>query len=134
MEKHTPMRFPVRTLVTVLGVGFVLQGLAWLVDPARVAAGLGMPLLDGLARSTQIGDLSAFFLVAGATMLAGVRPGRARLLYVPAALIGGAAVTRTLAWALHDAAFAALFIAVEVAVGLLLLAAAGNLDDWNRRP
>jgi len=63
-----------------------------------------------------------------------VRAGRARLLYVPAALIGGAAVTRTLAWALHDAAFAALFIAVEVAVGLLLLAAAGNLDDWNRRP
>jgi hypothetical protein len=47
---------------------------------------------------------------------------------VPAALIGGAAVTRTLAWALHGAAFAGLFISIEVAVGLFLLRAAATLD------
>jgi hypothetical protein len=131
MKKQMSMRSPLHIMVTILGLGFMLQGIAWLVDPARVAAGLGMPLLDGLARSTQIGDLSAFFLVAGATMLVGGRPGQARLLYVPAALIGGAAVTRTLAWALHGAAFAALFIAVEILVGLILLTAAGNPDDRN---
>jgi hypothetical protein len=88
-----------------------------------------MPLLDGLARSTQVGDLSAFFLVAGGTMLIGSRPGRARLLYVPAGLVGGAAVTRTLAWALHGAAFATLFITVEVVVGAILLKAASALDE-----
>jgi hypothetical protein len=112
----------------LLGAGFALQGVGWLVDPARVAASLGMPLLDGLARSTQVGDLAIFFLVAGVTMLLGSRPGRASLLYVPAGLIGGAAITRTLAWAFQGAAFAALFITVEVVVGVLLLRAASTLD------
>ena len=129
MEKQNAMRSRWHVVATLLGVFFTLQGLGWLADPARAAAGLGMPLLDGLARSTQVGDLSAFFLVAGVTMLMGSRPGRARLLYVPAGLIGGAAVTRTLAWALHGAAFATLFITVEVVVGAILLKAASALDE-----
>ncbi len=122
------MRSVLRLAVTVLGIGFALQGLLWVVDPARAAAGLGMPLLDGLGRSTQAGDFASFFLVAGVTMVLGSRPGRAPLLYVPAGLIGGASITRTAAWALHGAAFAATFIAVEVVVGVLLLVAAAALD------
>jgi len=118
-----------RTVITLLGAFFALQGVAWLIDPARVAAGLGMPLLDGLARSTQVGDLASFFLVAGVTMLVGARPGRAALLYVPAGLIGGAAVTRTLAWLLQGADFALVFITVEVVVGATLIAGARRLDD-----
>ena len=121
-------RSPLRILVTLLGVFFVLQGIAWLVDPARAAAGLGMPLLDGLARSTQIGDLAAFFLTGGVTIVVGARPGRARLLLVPAGMLGAAAVVRTLAWALHGAEFAAAFIATEVAVAALLLVAVRRLD------
>lgn len=62
-------------------------------------------------------------------MLLGSRPGRARLLLVPAALIGGAAVTRTLAWLFQGAAFAWLFITVEVVVGATLVRAARRLDD-----
>ena len=118
-----------RLAIRVLGAFFAFQGVAWLIDPARVAAGLGMPLLDGLARSTQVGDLACFFLVAGVTMLLGTRPGRSDLLYVPAALIGGAAVTRTLAWLLQGAAFAAFFITVEVVVGATLLVGAKRLDE-----
>ena len=123
------MRSPLRIATTILGGFFALQGVGWLVDPARAATALGMPLLDGLARSTQIGDLSAFFLLAGVTMLVGSRPGRARLLYVPAGLIGGAAVTRTLAWALHGADFATLFIPIEIAVGIFLFTAARSMDE-----
>ena len=122
------MQARLRTIITVLGAFFLLQGLAWLVDPARVAAGLGMPLLAGLARSTQVGDLASFFIVAGATMLIGSRPGRSELLWVPAALIGGAAVTRTLAWLLQGADFALLFITVEVAVAATLVTGARRLD------
>lgn len=122
------MQSALRPATLVLGLLFVLQGLAWLADPARAASALGMPLLDGLARSTQVGDFAAFFLVAGGTMALGSRPGRARLLYVPAALIGGAAVTRTVAWALHGADFATTFILVEIATGLLLVTAARKLD------
>jgi hypothetical protein len=122
------MRSPLRIATTVLGAFFVIQGLVWVLDPARAAEGLGMPLLDGLARSTQIGDLAAFFLTAGATILLGARPGRARLLYVPACLFGAAAVGRTLAWALHGAAFATVFIAIEFAAAALLVTAARRLD------
>jgi hypothetical protein len=129
MEKQKSMRSPFRIATTIVGAIFFLQGLGWLVDPARAAAGLGMPLLDGLARSTQVGDLSIFFLMAGLTILVGSRPSRARLLYVPAGLIGGTAITRTLAWAFHDAAFATFFIAVEVAVGTFLLVAARSMDE-----
>jgi hypothetical protein len=118
-----------RTVIVVLGAFFALQGIGWLVDPARVAASLGMPLLDGMARSTQVGDLAIFFLVAGVAMMLGTRPGRSGTLYFPAALIGGAAVTRTLAWAFQGADFAAFFIAVEVIVGLTLLQGARQLDS-----
>ncbi len=117
-----------RTAVAVLGAIFALQGLGWLVVPGRAASALGMPLLDGLGRSTQIGDFAAFFLVGGLTTLAGSRPGRAHWLRFPAALIGTAALTRPLAWLLHGADFAALFITVEIATAVFLAYAATRLD------
>jgi hypothetical protein len=113
-----------RLITTLLGLGFTLQGLGWLAAPERAAAGLGMPLLDGVGRSTQIGDFAAFFLTAGVTMLAGLRPGRVRLLLVTAGLLASAAAGRTIAWAVHGAAFATAFVAVEVGAAALLVAVA----------
>jgi hypothetical protein len=113
-----------RLLVVLLGAGFLLQGLVWIVAPGRAAESLGMPLLDGLGRSTQIGDFAAFFLTAGATMLVGSRPGRARLLLVPAGMFAAAAIVRMLAWLVHGAAFADAFIPVEVVAAVLLAIAA----------
>lgn len=117
-----------RLVVTILGVVFALQGVGWLIAPARIAGSLGMPLLDGIGRSTQVGDFASFFLTAGITMLIGTRPGRARVLLFPMALIGGAAVMRTLAWLLQGADFAFVFIAVEVVTGAILYRAAGQAD------
>ena len=117
-----------RLIVTLLGAFFALQGLGFLVAPQRAVESLGMPLLDGVARSTQLGDFAAFFLVAGLGILYGSRPGNARALLFPAALIGGAAVTRTLAWLLQGADFAAMFIAVEVITGVILYRAANTID------
>jgi hypothetical protein len=110
-----------RILTMLVGSGFFLQGLGWIVAPERSAARLGMPLLDGLGRSTQIGDFAAFFLTAGATMLVGSAARRPRLLLVPAGMLGTAAVARTISWLVHGAAFAPAFIAVEVLVALMLL-------------
>ena len=123
------MRSILRVVTTLMGVGFALQGVAWLVVPQRAAAGLGMPVLDGLARSTQFGDFAAFFLTLGVSILAGNRAGRARLLYFPAGLLGSAALCRTVAWAAHGAAFATTFIAVETVACLLLLAAARRAES-----
>jgi hypothetical protein len=117
-----------RIVTILMGVAFALQGVGWLVAPRRAAAMLGMPVLDGLARSTQFGDFAAFFLTLGLSILAGIRSGHARLLYFPAGLLGSAALGRTVAWAVHDAAFATTFILVELAASLLLLGAAWRLE------
>ena len=113
-----------RIATIVMGVAFTLQGLGWIVVPDRAAAGLGMPVLDGLARSTQFGDFAAFFVTLGGSILLGCLPGRARVLHFPAALLATAALGRTLAWLLHGADFATLFIAVETIGALVLLVAA----------
>ena len=39
--------------------------ISWLFDPTAAAAGLGMPYLEGIGRSTQVGDFSAFFVFLG---------------------------------------------------------------------
>jgi len=101
----------------------LLSGLRWLVDPSGSAAGLGMPLLDGIGRSTQIGDLAAFFVVAGGFGLAGLLRKNAVLLYTPAALVGAAALFRLLATT-QGAALATQLIAVEVIMCVIFVAAA----------
>ena len=122
------MRSALRILTSLMGAGFALQGVGWLVDPERAAATLGMPVLDGLARSTQFGDFAAFFLTLGLSILAGSLSGRARLLYFPAALLGSAAFGRIVAWGAHGAAFATTFILVEIVASLLLLVAARRVE------
>jgi hypothetical protein len=122
------MSTTLRFSIVLLGAVFALQGLGWLVAPQRAASDLGMPLLDGLGRSTQIGDFASFFFVAGGAMLLGALALRGELLRVAAALFGCAALGRTLAWLAHGADLAAFFIAVEVAVAVLLLAGARRAD------
>ena len=123
------MRTTLRILTILMGTGFALQGVGWLVAPDRAASALGMPVLDGLARSTQFGDFAAFFLTLGLSILAGIRPGHGRSLYFPAGLLGSAAVCRTVAWAVHGAAFATAFILVELVANLLLLAAVRQVES-----
>jgi hypothetical protein len=115
-----------RITTILLGLAFTLQGLAWVVAPGRAAAGLGMPVLDGLGRSTQFGDFAAFFLTLGISILVGTTPGRSRALYFPATLLGLVAVCRTIAWLIHGADFAALFIAVEVVGAAILITQASS--------
>jgi hypothetical protein len=119
---------PLRILTALVGAFFALQGLHWLVNPAAAAAGLAMPLLDGMARSTQIGDLAAFFLATGTTAIVGSRPGRAQWLLAPAGILFTAALGRTIAFAAHGAELATTFIAVEVAAGAFLAFASTRLD------
>lgn len=121
------MKQALRGLAMLLGAFYALQGAIWLAAPQQAAAGLGMPVLDGVGRSTQFGDFAGFFLTLGASILAGARPGRGHWLFFPAALLGSAALARSLAWAVHGAAFATQFIAVEVVSALILVAAAKQL-------
>lgn len=105
--------------------GFILFliGLRWLIDPTGAAASLGMDLLAGAGRSTQIGDFAAFFIVCGGLVLLGLATRNASLLVAPAALVGAAAVFRTVAWLLHDAAFSPEAIVPELLMCAVFLLA-----------
>lgn len=126
------MTTAIRVLALLPGLLFVVQGVQWLVDPEAVAATLGMELLSGVGASTQIGDLGAFFFVSGVFILAAQRPGKSHLFYPPAALIGGAAVFRTLSYLLGYADFATGLIVPEVVMTTILLVAAKVLGDAER--
>ena len=117
----------IRVIVGLFGLMMFVMGLRWLVDPAGAAAGIGMPVLDGLARSSQIGDLGAFFIVSGGFALLGVIKRNAALLYAPAALVGVAALFRLLAWLVQGAAFAPEFIVFELIMCAVFLFARHRL-------
>ena len=116
-----------RIVVAIPGVLFLLTALQWIFDPAAAAESLGLPLLDGLARSTEVGDLGAFFLACSGMILYGAATANPHWLRAPAILVGSAAFVRTLAWLLHGADFAALFITVEVVVAGVLWTVAARL-------
>ena len=120
---------PFRILAGVLGSFFLLQGFDWLRAPVGAAEGLGMPLLDDIGRSTQIGDISAFFLCLGGFALYGAYRIQPAWIRASGFLVGLAAVTRTIAWGVHDAAFPVAFIGVEIVASSLLFLAAWRMDS-----
>ena len=83
------MKKVIRSLTLLPGVLFIGISLRWLIDPEAAAASIGMPLLDGIARSSQIGDLGAFFLAAGSMLLLGVITLQRAWFYGAALLLGG---------------------------------------------
>ena len=114
--------------VALPAVLFLTIGLRWMVAPEGVATEFGMALDTGLGLSTQIGDLSAFFLTLGLSMLLALLSRRRVWFYPPIMLLGFAALGRVLAWLFHDAALAPQ-IGVEVIVATLLFPASRRLAE-----
>ncbi len=113
----------IKVVLVLLAVLFTSIAMRWLVSPTGVAAEFGFELAQGLGRSTQIGDLFAFFLTASLCMLIGVVKTERLWLYPPLLLFSLAMVGRLIAWLVHDAAFAATQLAVEfVSVVVLVVA------------
>lgn len=119
----------IKGLAYLFSALLLVNGMQWLATPAAAAEAFGMTLMDGIGRSTQIGDLSAFFIVAGGMGLAGLLRKDKALLLVPAALVGCAAVFRTVAFAAHGAAFATQFIVVEIVMLAVFLTARSRVGN-----
>ncbi len=83
---------------------------------------------DGLGLSSQVGDMSSFFLTMGICMLLALVTGRRVWYYPPAMLLLLTAIGRLIAWLLHDAALAPQ-IGVEVVVAVILLVASRRLAE-----
>ncbi len=121
------MKTLLRVLVMLPAVLFVVMGLRWITDPTGAATALGMTLLDGVGRSSQIGDVGALFLAMGIMMLLALITARRSWFYAPALMLFLVALLRLLAWLLHDAALALDMIIVEVVVAGILLFASSRL-------
>lgn len=113
----------IKTVAYFFGALLTVIGIRWLVDPAGAATSLGMELLDGAARSTQIGDLTAFFIVSGGCAILGLLKGNRTLLGVAAALMGLTAIFRTVAYLVHGADFALEAIVLEVLMFVVFMLA-----------
>ncbi|NIB43693.1 hypothetical protein HBA55_29055 [Pseudomaricurvus alkylphenolicus] len=117
----------IRALALLPALALLLTGLSWLTQPESAAASLGLPLLDGVARSSQIGDMTAFFLSSSFMIFIGLITDKRIWLLAPAMLIGFTAIFRILAWLLHDAALPMNLIAPEIIMSLILLWAANHM-------
>jgi hypothetical protein len=118
-----------RVVIALPAILFILIGLQWLGDPAAAAKGLGMTLMDGMGRSSQMGDVGSFFLMGGSIAMLGVITLRREWFYASAMLVAGAAVFRTVAWLAHDAPFATASIIIEVVITALMLFAASRIKS-----
>lgn len=119
----------IKLLVLLFGILFLVTGLRWLLAPAGIAPDFGLALGSGIGLSSQVGDMSAFFLTLGVCMLTGLTTQRSVWYYPPIMLLLLTAVGRVLAWLIHDAALATQLIALEVIVSLVLLFASRRLPS-----
>ena len=116
-------------IVMLPGLLFVVMGLRWLVDPAGIAPSLGLTLETGFGLSSQVGDLSGVFVVAGLSIMIGLTTRTRSWYYPPVMLLLIAATGRLIAWLVHGAAFVPETIAFEVVVAALLVIASRYLPE-----
>lgn len=118
------MTLVVRILTILVGLVALAQWVQWIISPEGAAEALGMDLLSGTGASTQIGDISAFFLCWFAMVALGQRPGESRWFYPAAMLLAAAALMRTIAFLTGHAPFATQFIVPEVVMAVILVVGA----------
>ena len=122
------MKNILRVVAGLFGTLFFINGLQWIIAPANIAAQLGMPLLEGVGLSTQIGDMGSFFITVGAMTLIGALSQTRHWFYAPSMLLLVAALFRTLSTAIYGAPFVLPAIVVEISVGLFLIFAGSRIS------
>ena len=115
-------------VISLLAAVFIVMGVRWLIAPDGIAPEFGLILGDGLGLSSQIGDMSGYFLFLGISILLGVVTGHRPWFYAAAILLSLTAVGRTVAWLVHDAALAS-HIRSEVLIAMLLIIASWVLGE-----
>jgi hypothetical protein len=118
----------IRIIAALPGLPMLLNGVGFLLQPEQAAASLGMEMLEGVGRSTQVGDFASFFFGLAVLIFLGAYHSKGRWLYAGAMFLGSAAVFRMVAAVAHGADMATQFIAVEVILTVWLCVCAFLLD------
>ena len=111
-----------RVLSFLPGLLFLSNAYTWITNPSAASSGLGMEYLEGIGRSTQIGDFSAFFIGVSIFCLLGSIFKNTSFLFSAVIILGSAAIMRIVAWQVYDADFATTFIIVELITTIMILA------------
>jgi uncharacterized membrane protein len=118
-----------KLLVLLPAILFMITGVRWLVASAEIAPNFGLSLAEGIGLSSQIGNMSGFFLTLGSCMLIALITERRSWYYPPMMLLAITALGRVVAWLLHDATLAGSQILIEVVVAFILLFASRRLTQ-----
>ena len=121
-----------RIISGLIGALMAATAAGWLLDPETAAGSLGMSYMDGIGRSTLVGEISAFFVFLVVMCIAGAVTRVGHYLRSAGLLLLLTAVFRTTAWALHGAELATIFIVFEIVMAVLLFFCAakiGQRDD-----
>ena len=110
-----------RFLCLVPSLIFLSNAYSWVTNPSKASSDLGMPYLEGIGRSSQIGDFSAFFIGIGIFCFIGSIFKNISFLVAAIIILISAAAMRIIAWQLYSASFATLYIAVEIVSSIMLL-------------
>ena len=110
-----------RLLSLIPGLIFLIQAYAWVTNPSKASNDLGMIYLEGIGRSTQIGDFSAFFISVSIFCLLGSIFKNISFLFAAVIVLSSAATMRIIAWQIYDASFAPTFIIVEIVSTTMIL-------------
>ena len=120
-----------RILTALSGLGLLLVGIIWWLQPATAAEILGASLLDGTGRSTQIGDSGAFFIGVGGLLALGAIRNQTALVMSGGLLVGLVIPGRVLSATTHGGAWTPDEIAGECIVLIVALLTAATIRRQN---
>jgi hypothetical protein len=118
-----------RVIAGLIGALLAATAGGWLLDPETAAGTLGMTYMDGIGRSTLVGDMSAFFVFLVVMCVMGAITKVGHYLHSASLLLLLAAIFRTLAWGVHGAEFATTFIVFELVCATLLFFSGTKIDE-----
>ena len=110
-----------RILSGLIGLFMLYTCVGWIMDPTTAAAGLAMPLLEGMGGNTQIGDFTSFFFTAGLFACIGAYRAEHIWLYPTISLIGSAAFFRSYAVVAHGSDPLVSTIMIEIIMSVILI-------------
>ena len=91
-----------KLLILLPAIFFIVTGVRWLVAPAGVAPMFGLTLDEGVGLSSQVGDMTGFFLTLGSCILIALISGRRTWYYPAIMLLAITALGRIVAWLVYD--------------------------------
>lgn len=121
-----------RTITALSGLGLLVMGLLWWIQPATAAEILKASLLEGTGLSTQIGDSGAFFVGSGLLLAWGALRNRGTLVLVGGVLVGLVVPGRALSAMIHGGMWTPDEMISECFIVILAVATASAIQRHNQ--